>query len=783
MNTLTKGFAKRVISMLLVTIMVFSLGIVGLTSVSAANVDLAETGLSIDDNATLYCFNSYTNGGTWEDDAWDLVKMNDAGTRSWELVLNDYAVSNGDINFRFGGYLNYRNYYFFPGTDNDKIAAKKDTYVSPSSGVNSWEGSDSGNKSWLLSLENLQSYSTVDIYIKVDNSNNSDGKVMVYVNDCKAATSVTNAKVTATPSTLKVNEKVTLKAEAKVTNGSGNTTYTFDIENPNGQTTTTNKGTTSSLDYTPTIAGTYTCTVTVKNNSKEATATCTFTVNPAVTFTKVEATKGTEGLTGSASTINYDYAVTGSTAEPSSIKLLLNGTEFGGNYTVDKANKTITFTPTTANRNYLFSVAITIDGVTGTTNEVSYNIRDPYKATLSVEGDNAIYKGQGEFTLKVSDNSDQYGTPTYALYKDGALLEGGNTTGEFTVSADTVGTSEYYVEAAVSGEVPAKGTTNTVKLTVKDTVFSVYLTAPKSTMEDHEFTVTANVEFPPKDCATLVYELKGSDGKTYTSNNGQFTVVADCPEDKESVDVTYTVTVYAKSTDGSLISTVTDTAKVTITKDHGVYPIRILFKCSDTYGYLPNMSVKINGNDAVDIARQKYAAIESRPNATDTATYSWYYYEIPDVDYGTDIVFSANATRNYFYNASITIKAGQGDFVQDGTFYCYYLALENLNGGTNVLSNISALDEAHRNWTASAVNMIYDDADALLPVGVNFAYANMNDANTDGKVNVKDATYIQKSLANIVEASALSTAVSDVNNDGKVTIKDATALQKQIAGL
>lgn len=695
MNTLTKGFAKRVISMLLVTIMVFSLGIVGLTSVSAANVDLAETGLSIDDNATLYCFNSYTNGGTWEDDAWDLVKMNDAGTRSWELVLNDYAVSNGDINFRFGGYLNYQNYYFFPGTDNDKIAAKKDTYVSPSSGVNSWEGPNSGNKSWRLSLENLQSYSTVDIYIKFDNSNNSDGKVMVYVNDCKAATSVT--------------------------------------------------------------------------------------------FTKVEATKGTEGLTGSASTINYDYdydyAVTGSTAEPSSIKLLLNGTEFGGNYTVDKANKTITFTPTTANRNYLFSVAITIDGVTGTTNEVSYNIRDPYKATLSVEGDNAIYKGQGEFTLKVSDNSDQYGTPTYALYKDGALLEGGNTTGEFTVSADTVGTSEYYVEAAVSGDVPAKGTTNTVKLTVKDTVFSVYLTAPKSTMEDHEFTVTANVEFPPKDCATLVYELKGSDGKTYTSNNGQFTVVADCPEDKESVDVTYTVTVYAKGTDGNLISTVTDTAKVTITKDHGVYPIRILFKCSDTYGYLPNMSVKINGNEAQTIERQKYTVIESRPNATDTATYSWYYYEIPDVDYGTDIVFSANATRNYFYNASITIKAGQGDFVQDGTFYCYYLALENLNGGTNVLSNISALDEAHRNWTASAVNMIYDDADALLPVGVNFAYANMNDANTDGKINVKDATYIQKSLANIVEASALSTAVSDVNNDGKVTIKDATALQKQLANL
>ena len=44
MNTLTKGFARRVISMLLATIMVFSLGIVGLTTASAANVELSETG-------------------------------------------------------------------------------------------------------------------------------------------------------------------------------------------------------------------------------------------------------------------------------------------------------------------------------------------------------------------------------------------------------------------------------------------------------------------------------------------------------------------------------------------------------------------------------------------------------------------------------------------------------------------------------------------------------------------------------------------------------------------
>ena len=44
MNTLTNSLLKRALSILLVTIMVFSLGIVGITSTSAAEIELAETG-------------------------------------------------------------------------------------------------------------------------------------------------------------------------------------------------------------------------------------------------------------------------------------------------------------------------------------------------------------------------------------------------------------------------------------------------------------------------------------------------------------------------------------------------------------------------------------------------------------------------------------------------------------------------------------------------------------------------------------------------------------------
>ena len=55
MNTLTKSFAKRALSILLVAIMLFSLGIVGITSTSAVNADLVDIGY--DPNGNIYCLN------------------------------------------------------------------------------------------------------------------------------------------------------------------------------------------------------------------------------------------------------------------------------------------------------------------------------------------------------------------------------------------------------------------------------------------------------------------------------------------------------------------------------------------------------------------------------------------------------------------------------------------------------------------------------------------------------------------------------------------------------
>ncbi len=56
-----------------------------------------------------------------------------------------------------------------------------------------------------------------------------------------------------------------------------------------------------------------------------------------------------------------------------------------------------------------------------------------------------------------------------------------------------------------------------------------------------------------------------------------------------------------------------------------------------------------------------------------------------------------------------------------------------------------------------------------------------NDITGDGKVNIKDATAVQKHLAKIEVLSAEMEALADYDYNGKVNVKDATALQKHIA--
>lgn len=59
----------------------------------------------------------------------------------------------------------------------------------------------------------------------------------------------------------------------------------------------------------------------------------------------------------------------------------------------------------------------------------------------------------------------------------------------------------------------------------------------------------------------------------------------------------------------------------------------------------------------------------------------------------------------------------------------------------------------------------------------------IGDTNSDSKVSIKDATLIQKKIANIPVGVEIIEEIADCNEDAKVNIKDATLIQKYLAKL
>ena len=59
----------------------------------------------------------------------------------------------------------------------------------------------------------------------------------------------------------------------------------------------------------------------------------------------------------------------------------------------------------------------------------------------------------------------------------------------------------------------------------------------------------------------------------------------------------------------------------------------------------------------------------------------------------------------------------------------------------------------------------------------------VGDTNNDSKVNIKDATKIQKVIANLLVFGEIESIAADVDSNGDVNVKDATAIQKWVAGI
>lgn len=64
-----------------------------------------------------------------------------------------------------------------------------------------------------------------------------------------------------------------------------------------------------------------------------------------------------------------------------------------------------------------------------------------------------------------------------------------------------------------------------------------------------------------------------------------------------------------------------------------------------------------------------------------------------------------------------------------------------------------------------------------------YSTAVMGDLNSDGRLSIEDATYIQKYLVDLEMLDENQQKLADVDGDGRITISDATKIMHILSGL
>ncbi len=165
-------------------------------------------------------------------------------------------------------------------------------------------------------------------------------------------------------------------------------------------------------------------------------------------------------------------------------------------------------------------------------------------------------------------------------------------------------------------------------------------------------------------------------------------------------------------------------------------------------------------------------------NAFSTWTKPFYTYvaRTPGIEFNTMLWYDVtdgksqiNGDTNFIpghtYRMEIWIKAKTG-----------YVFSVDEDGCPDITAKVNGM--------AAEVNPVVSNTAAELVF--EFTYEGkgiLGDANQDGKVNVKDATAIQKHIASLSILTDSGVELADVNQDTKVNVKDATAIQKHIAGM
>ncbi len=198
-----------------------------------------------------------------------------------------------------------------------------------------------------------------------------------------------------------------------------------------------------------------------------------------------------------------------------------------------------------------------------------------------------------------------------------------------------------------------------------------------------------------------------------------------------------------------------------------MYPI-IPAGSKNPWGENPYVQITLSTKGYEDIAISLTSAGSKKCPASWQLAYSLDGETFTDIDGASYTITLADRKNPIVYFDNLNLPEAVADSEQV-TLRLYAVSDVTVNGGTTaddptggelVINNVIV--------TGKAIG----SEDILL-----------GDADQDGKITVKDATIIQKFVADLCDLGDAASAQADVNKDKVVNVKDATQIQKFIAGI
>ena len=205
------------------------------------------------------------------------------------------------------------------------------------------------------------------------------------------------------------------------------------------------------------------------------------------------------------------------------------------------------------------------------------------------------------------------------------------------------------------------------------------------------------------------------------------------------------------------------------------------------------------GSDKLTIEAEKYTyALGAVSVWEDSKASAGKYVGAFDADdslnYGVTV--KGDKPQTYKFEILVASEADDGyfDFVAgEESFYSYFtttgawqtyktvVVTKTLNPGYNRIT----IDNLDGTYNVDKIVVTPVDAAEIVGIGGSGTTGTglLGDADGDSKVNIKDATAIQKHVAGLIVLSADVTVNADADGSGAVNVKDATAIQKFVASI